>query len=88
MSEKQKINDQPTENIVGDMTDSLMTGLFTTLMLQVMMGKSPSIKNVMSKNTLMDGLKTGGAILLYRRLGRSVVNNMMGRAGLGDTLAL
>lgn len=78
-----------TDNMVHDVVDSMITGIAATLVVNYMFGKSPSLKNVLSKNTLVDGMKNGVAIGAYRRLGRPMMNQVMTRTpGLGDMMKL
>ena len=53
-----------------------------------MFGKSPTIKNVVSMNTLKDGMKLGSAIGVYRRIGSPMINNVMARSGMGNLMKL
>ncbi len=80
--------DELSDNIVADMVDSLSTGVFAHLIVSVLFGKNPSMKSVMSMETLRSGAKMGGAIALYRRVGRPVMNKAMNSAGLDNMLKL
>lgn len=80
--------DELTDNIVGDIVDSLSTGIFANIVIQILTGKNPSFKSIVSMNTLNDGAKMGGAIALYRRVGRPMVNKAMNSAGLDNAMKL
>ena len=80
--------DQLGDNIVGDMIDSMSTGLFSVVLMNVLFGKNPSFKNVLSMDTLQNGAKVGGSIALYRRVGRPMVNKAMNSAGMDNILKL
>ena len=80
--------DELSDNIVGDLTDSFATGLFSYIMTQVLLGKNPSFKSIVSMDTLKNGATAGAGIALYRRVGRPILNNAMERGGLGNSIAL
>jgi len=80
--------DQLSDNIVGDLTDSVATGIFAHLIMSVVFGKNPSVKSVLSMENLKTGVKMGGAVALYRRLGRPMVAKAMNGAGMSDALRL
>jgi len=78
-----------TDNLTHDVVDSIITGIAATLLVNYMFSKSPSFKNVLSKNTLIDGMKHGAAIATYRRIGRPALNQVMNRTpGLSDMMKL
>tara|TARA_R110002012_G_scaffold236204_3_gene409914 strand:+ start:101 stop:373 length:273 start_codon:yes stop_codon:yes gene_type:complete len=78
-----KTNIEPAESLVDnlshDLIDSMITGIAAQFILSYAFGKSPSIKNIINKNTLIDGVKNGTAIAAYRRLGRPMINQIMNR---------
>ena len=78
--------DELSDNIIGDITDALMTGIFSSILMKAMFGKNISMKSMLTVDTLMEGAKMGGAVALYRRLGRPVVNNLMNRSGLENVI--
>lgn len=80
--------DQLTDNITGDLIDSMSTGLFATILMNVLFNKNPSVKSIMNMNTLKDGAKMGGAIALYRRVGRPMVSKAMNASGMENVLKL
>ncbi len=80
--------DELSDNIVADMVDSMSTGLFATVLMNVLFGKSPSFKNILSMETLQNGAKLGGGIALYRRVGRPIMNKAMNSAGIDNMLKL
>lgn len=77
-----------TDNIVGDVMDSLITGIAAQLIVSYVFGKNPSIKNIISTNNLKDGAKVGLGIAAYRRVGRQGLNMVMNRSGLQDMIKL
>jgi len=78
-----------TDNLTHDIIDSMITGVAATLLVNYMFGKSPSFKNVLSKNTLVDGMKNGAAVATYRRIGRPAINQIMNRTpGLDGMMKL
>jgi len=79
-------SDELTDNVIGDLTDSLATGIFANLIMRVVFGKNPSMKSILSMDTLRDGAKLGGGIALYRRVGRPAMNKVMGASGLENML--
>lgn len=80
--------DQISDNIVGDITDAMMTGLFSHILVKVLMGKNPSIQSILNMETLKQGATAGAGIALYRRVGRPVINNMMEKSGMGNSITL
>jgi len=80
--------DELTDNIVGDITDAMMSGIFSSIIMKMMFGKNVSMKSLMNMETLKDGAKMGGSIALYRRLGRPAVNKMMGSSGMDKMIKL
>jgi len=80
--------DQLNDNVIGDLTDSMATGIFAHLLMSVLFNKNPSIKSVLSMENLKTGVKTGGAVALYRRVGRPMLNKAMNGAGMGEVLRL
>jgi len=80
--------DELSDNIVGDIVDSLSTGIFAHILVQVLTGKNPSFKSIVSMDTLNQGAKYGGGIALYRRVGRPMVNKAMNSAGVDNLLKL
>ena len=77
-----------TDNITSDILDSMITGVAANLIVKLIFGKSPTLKNVLNKDLIMDGAKLGVAIGAYRRVGRPLVHNVMNRSNLGGVLAL
>ena len=80
--------DELTDNIVGDITDALFTGVFSSIIMKVLFGKNVSMKSMMSLETLKEGAKMGGAVALYRRVGRPAVNTIMNRSGMENMIKL
>lgn len=81
--------DSITDNLTHDLIDSFITGIAAQFIVNYAFGKSPSFKNVLNKNTLIDGTKNGAAIATFRRIGRPALNQMMNRTpGLGDIMKL
>ena len=81
-------SDTLLDNLPMDIMDSMITGIASQLIVSYMFGKSPSFKNIISKNNLVDGVKMGAAIGAYRRIGRPAVSMMMNRSGLGEMVKL
>jgi len=78
-----------TDNLSHDLLDSMLTGIASQMILQYAFGKSPSIKNMINKNTLIDGVKLGASIGVYRRVGRPILNQVMSRTPvLNDMIKL
>jgi len=77
-----------TDNLVGDIVDSLLTGVGANLLVSLLFGKSPSFKNIMNLDMLKDGVKLGGAIGVYRRVARPMVNNVMNRSGMESLMKI
>jgi len=77
-----------TDNMGGDIIDSMLTGMAAHLIVQMMFGKSPTIKNVLSMNTLKDSAKYGAAVGIYRRVGSPMINNIMNRSSMGNLMKL
>jgi len=80
--------DELSDNIVGDIVDSLSTGIFAHILVQVLTGKNPSFKSIVSMDTFNQDAKYGGGIALYRRVGRPMVNKAMNSAGVDNLLKL
>tara|TARA_R110002153_G_scaffold79214_4_gene202251 strand:+ start:2751 stop:3023 length:273 start_codon:yes stop_codon:yes gene_type:complete len=78
-----KTNIEPSESLVDnlshDLIDSMVTGIFSQVILSYAFGRSPSIKNIINKNTLIDGVKLGASIATYRRIGRPIIGQMLNR---------
>tara|TARA_R110000782_G_scaffold65075_3_gene132574 strand:- start:101 stop:340 length:240 start_codon:yes stop_codon:yes gene_type:complete len=70
------------ENLLGEAVDSMISGMFAVVLLQVMFGKSMSLKGIASLNTVKEGLKLGSAQMVYRQVGRPIVNNALARGGV------
>ena len=79
--------DSISDNIVGDIQDSLFTGLFSYILVKALTGKNPSISGILNMNTLKEGVMAGGGIAIYRRAIRPVVSGMLKSQGL-DGIAL
>ena len=77
-----------TDNLTGDLIDSMITGVAANLIVKLIFGKSPTLKNVLNKELITDGAKLGISIGAYRRVGRPLINNMMNRSNMGEMLAL
>ena len=77
-----------TDNLTGDILDSMITGVAANLIVKLIFGKSPTFKNILNKELITDGAKLGVAIGSYRRIGRPMINNMMSRSNLSGMLAL
>ena len=88
MSKNVEPVDSLNDNVVGDVIDSMLTGIAAHFIVSYMFGKNPSIKNIISTNNLKDGLKMGVGVAAYKRVGRPAVNMMMGRSGLQDMIKL
>jgi len=71
-----------TRNMTSEITDSMISGMFAYIVSQALMGKSPSLKNIMNVNTLKEGLKIGSGLSLYRTLGSPALNQIMKSAGM------
>ena len=80
--------DELSDNIVGDLTDSMATGIFSYIITQIVLGKNPSFKSIVNMDTLKNGATAGAGIALYRRIGRPILNNALERGGLGNSIAL
>ena len=85
------MSSQPTDsisdNIVGDIQDSLFTGMFSYILVKIMTGKNPSISGILNMNTLKEGVMAGGGVAVYRRALRPVLNGMLKSQNL-DGIAL
>ena len=79
--------DSISDNIVGDIQDSLFTGMFSYVLVKALTGKNPSISGILNMNTLKEGAMMGGGVAMYRRAVRPVVNGMLKSQGL-DGVAL
>ena len=80
--------DAATDNISGDILDSMMSGVAAHMIVSVLMGKSPSVKNVLTTDSIKTGIKYGAGVALYRRVGRPMLNNAMERGGVGNMYKL
>ena len=77
------MSSEPTSrNMTSEITDSMISGMFAYIVSQALMGKSPSLKNIMNVNTLKEGLKIGSGLSLYRTIGQSGINQIMKSAGM------
>ena len=72
------------KNLTGELTDSMVSGLFAYVVSQSLMGKSPSLKNIMNVNTLKEGLKIGSGLSLYRMMGRPALDQLMKSSGMSN----
>ena len=90
MSNKQDESLMPniSDNMLGDVVDSLSTGFFATIIMKLLFEKNMSVKNMFNTNTLKDGLKMGGCVAAYRRVGRPIVNAGIKRAGFDDAIKI
>ena len=86
------MSSQPTDslsdNLPGDLVDGMATGIFSHLLMSVLFNKNPSFKNIISMENLKTGVKMGGAVCLYRRVGRPMVAKAMNAAGAENALRL
>ena len=53
------------KNYTGEISDAMISGLFAYVVSQALMGKSPSLKNIMNVNTLKEGLKISTDEILW-----------------------
>lgn len=85
-------NTEPTDtlqdNIIGDMVDSLSTGIFAHVIVSLLFGKNISIKNIMKLDTLKEGAKYGAGVALFRRVGRPMLQKGMDASGMKDSFTL
>jgi len=88
MSKENSPAESLNDNMFHDIADSLITGIAAQMIVSYMFGKNPSVKNIISTNNLKEGVKLGGAIGAYRRIGRPALNMMMNRSGLENMVKL
>jgi len=72
------------KNMTAEISDAMISGLFAYVVSQALMGKSPSLKNVMNVNTLKEGLKIGSGLSLYKMLGRPALDQLMKSSGMSN----
>jgi len=72
------------KNMTAEISDAMISGLFSYVVSQALMGKSPSLKNVMNVNTLKEGLKIGSGLSLYKMLGRPALDQLMKSSGMSN----
>tara|TARA_R110000787_G_scaffold48078_1_gene116140 strand:+ start:2171 stop:2401 length:231 start_codon:yes stop_codon:yes gene_type:complete len=70
------------ENISGEFLDSMIQGLAAYVLVQTLFGKSVSVKGLMSMNTIKEGGKIGAANMVYRTVGRPIVNTALKKGGV------
>jgi len=74
--------DTLNDNILMDMTDSLITGAFSYLIVRVLSGKSASFKSIVNMNTAKEMVMSGGGVAVYRRAVRPMLNGALKQGGL------
>jgi len=79
--------DTLNDNILMDMTDSLITGAFSYLIVRVLSGKSVTFKSIVNMNTAKEAVMAGGGVAVYRRAVRPMLNGALKQSGL-DGVAL
>jgi len=72
------------KNMTAEISDAMISGLFSYVVSQSLMGKSPSLKNIMNVNTLKEGLKIGSGLSLYRMMGRPALDQLMKSSGMSN----
>ena len=72
------------KNMTAEISDAMISGLFSYVVSQTLMGKSPSLKNIMNVNTLKEGLKIGSGLSLYRMMGRPALDQLMKSSGMSN----
>ena len=77
-----------TDNLTGDILDSLILGIGSHVILKLMFGKSPSIKNMINVDTLKEGAKLGASIGVMRRIGSPAINTMLQNSPVGGIMKL
>jgi len=72
------------KNMTAEISDAMISGMFAYIFSQALMGKSPSLKNIMNVNTLKESLKIGSGLSLYRFLGRPALDQLMKSSGMAN----
>jgi len=74
--------DSISDNIVGDLTDSLITGAFSYLIVKIMTGKNLNFKSIVNMNTAKEAVISGGGVAVFRRVLRPMLNSGLKNSGL------
>ena len=72
------------KNYTGELMDSMVSGMFAYIVSQALMGKSPSLKNIMTVNTLKESMKIGSGLSLYKLMGRPALDQLMKSSGMSN----
>lgn len=92
MATKQYSEQEPaaslTDSLQGDVLDSLILGIGSSIIMKLAFGKNISIKSVINIETLKEGAKMGASIGIMRRVGSPMINTMLQNSPVGGLIKL